>query len=82
MEHLPGPLPFEQPVSIVRLHGLACFYCGAVARTLHAAGHITLPGQDRCWPVVTCGCVPVSTTSARTLETPAAADTAPGRGQR
>ena len=45
-----------RPVSIVRLHGEACFYCGAVTPTLYAAGHITLLGTNRVWPIVTCGC--------------------------
>jgi hypothetical protein len=57
MEHQRGPSrPVEQRVSIARLHGLACFYCGAVASDLFAAGHITLPGRERSWPIVTCGC--------------------------
>ncbi|MGW1504203.1 hypothetical protein ACWCQW_37780 [Streptomyces mirabilis] len=43
-------------MSIARLHAEACFYCGAVTKTLHAAGHVTLVGQDRVWPIVTCGC--------------------------
>ena len=50
------PTPIQGPVSIARLHGEACFHCGAVTKTLHADGHITLVGQDRVWPVVTCGC--------------------------
>lgn len=45
-------------MSIARLHGEACFHCGAVGKTLHAAGHITLVGGTRVWPVVTCGCRP------------------------
>jgi hypothetical protein len=58
MSDVPSPPPavVEGPVSIARLHAEACFYCGAVTRTLYAAGHITLEGQDRVWPIVTCGC--------------------------
>lgn len=56
-EQSPGPPTLiERPVSIARLHGMACFHCGAVTRALHDAGHITLPGQPRPWPIVTCGC--------------------------
>ncbi|MFG2425049.1 hypothetical protein ACGFWD_39310 [Streptomyces sp. NPDC048448] len=43
-------------MSIARLHAEACFYCGAVTKTLHSAGHVTLARQDRVWPIVTCGC--------------------------
>ncbi len=50
------PTAIDRPVSIARLHGEACFHCGAVSKTLHAAGHITLAGGTRVWPVVTCGC--------------------------
>lgn len=50
------PVSVEGPVSIVRLHGEACFYCGAVSGDLYAAGSITLPGSDQVWPIVTCGC--------------------------
>jgi hypothetical protein len=43
-------------VSIARLHGEACWHCGAVTRSLAAAGEIVLAdGPDREWPVVTCG---------------------------
>jgi hypothetical protein len=50
------PTPVQGPVSIARQHGEACFYCGAVARTLYADGCITMVGSDRVWPIVTCGC--------------------------
>lgn len=52
----PQPALIEGPVSIARLHAEACFYCGAVTKTLHSAGHVTLARQDRVWPIVTCGC--------------------------
>jgi hypothetical protein len=43
--------------SIVRLHGEACFYCGAVHTTLHPAGTVQTPveGGVRVWPIVACG---------------------------
>ncbi len=50
----PGEDTPVQAVSIVRLHGEACWHCGATLGELFAAGHITLPGQDRVWPVVVC----------------------------
>jgi len=42
------------PVSIARLHGRACWYCGAVARTLAAVGRVQRAA--RVWTVVSCGC--------------------------
>lgn len=59
----PQPASVQGPVSIARLHGEACFYCGAVTKTLHAAGHVTLNGADRVWPIVTCGCYPTAVAS-------------------
>lgn len=47
-----------ESVSLVRLHGEACFSCGSVTATLHDAGTVTLPGRNRLWPIVTCGCRP------------------------
>jgi hypothetical protein len=46
-------------ISIVRLHGEACFSCGTVRRPLRAAGSVTVPkpsGGTVSWVVVTCGC--------------------------
>ncbi|AUH40475.1 hypothetical protein [Streptomyces sp. CMB-StM0423] len=46
-------------VSIVRLHGEACFHCGSVRRPLRPAGSVTVPtpgGGTKAWRVVTCGC--------------------------
>ncbi|WP_455359846.1 hypothetical protein [Streptomyces sp. SYSU K21746] len=51
-----APTLVEGPVSIARLHAEACFHCGAVTKTLHAAGHFTFPDNDKIWPIVTCGC--------------------------
>lgn len=50
------PARISGPVSFARLHGMACWYCGTVNKTMYAAGHITLEGRDRVWPIVTCGC--------------------------
>jgi hypothetical protein len=55
-EQAVAPAPVDGPVSIARLHGLACFYCGSVTRTMYADGHIILVGNDTVWPIVTCGC--------------------------
>jgi hypothetical protein len=49
-------LPVNGPVSIARLHGRACWYCGAVARGLKTAGHVQLAAGARVWTVVSCGC--------------------------
>lgn len=43
-------------VSVVRLHGEACFDCGAVNKTLRAAGNVVVRGSGRVWQIVTCGC--------------------------
>lgn len=59
----PPPTRVDEHVSIVRVHGEACWYCGAVTKTLYAAGHITLSGSDRVWPIVTCGCKPQAVTT-------------------
>jgi hypothetical protein len=58
---MPNALPLEPtvidgPVSIVRLHGEACFDCGAVNKTLRAAGHVVVRGSTRAWQIVMCGC--------------------------
>lgn len=49
--------PASARVSIVRLHGEACFYCGVVHGALHPAGSITAPveGGFREWAIVACG---------------------------
>ncbi|MGY3679765.1 hypothetical protein ACVWXU_003388 [Streptomyces sp. TE33382] len=53
-----APVLVEGPVSIARLHGAACWHCGAVTRGLVPAGAVILPGQGRVWPIVSCGCSP------------------------
>lgn len=61
-ESVARPLHFVgEPVSLARLRGEACLSCGSVAATLHAAGTVTLPGRERHWPIVTCGCRPGAT---------------------
>lgn len=50
----------EGQVSIARLHGEACWHCGAVIRKFIPAGDVVLPGQTRRWPIVSCGCVPAT----------------------
>ncbi|WP_331763514.1 hypothetical protein [Streptomyces anthocyanicus] len=52
----PAPAVIEGRVSIVRLHGEACFDCGAVNRTLRAAGHVVVNGSNCVWEISTCGC--------------------------
>lgn len=72
-------------VSIARLHGKACFCCGAVTRELAPAGAVVLPGRKRAWPIVTCGCCDrplICDSRTAPHETPATAHTAPGHGQR
>lgn len=54
---LPPPTVVDPAVSIARLHGLACFHCGAVSRPLRAAGTVVVRGGTSVWPVVTCGCL-------------------------
>lgn len=42
-------------VSIARLHGRACWYCGAVSRALCPAGRARREA-GRLWNIVSCGC--------------------------
>lgn len=51
-----APTIIDGRVSIVRLHGEACFDCGAVHKTLRAAGHVVVRGSTRVWEIFTCGC--------------------------
>ncbi|MDT0377561.1 hypothetical protein RM572_02070 [Streptomyces sp. DSM 42041] len=56
---LTAPPPAElcnEHVSIVRLHGEACFYCGAALGRLRPAGSNTtpVPGGTREWLLVAC----------------------------
>jgi hypothetical protein len=43
-------------ISIARLHGEACYGCGAVHARLHPAGQVTtaVDGGIRVWQVVAC----------------------------
>ncbi len=50
------PTVVSGDVIIARLHGEACFYCGAVNKALREAGHVVVRGSTRVWPIVTCGC--------------------------
>jgi hypothetical protein len=50
-------------VSIARLHGRACWYCGAVSRALHPAGRAQL-GTGRVWNIVSCECHKAATQDA------------------
>ncbi|WP_371660747.1 hypothetical protein [Streptomyces sp. NBC_00280] len=50
------PTDIDERVSLVRLHGEACFHCGAVNKTLRTAGHVVVRGSTRVWQIVTCGC--------------------------
>lgn len=50
------PIIIDGRVSLARLHGEACFDCGAVNKTLRAAGHVVIRGSTRVWQIVTCGC--------------------------
>ena len=58
---MPNALPLKPTVvdvsvSIVRLHGEACFDCGAVNRPLRAAGQVVVRGCSQIWHIRTCGC--------------------------
>lgn len=48
--------PPDQEISIVRLHGEACFWCGAALGRMFTVGTVTtpVPGGVRVWPVVAC----------------------------
>lgn len=52
-----SPPLIERPVSLVRLHGEACWICGDGVRRLHPAGVVRtrVEGGEREWPVVACG---------------------------
>lgn len=59
------PLFVTGPVSIARLHGAACWHCGAVTRRLTPAGTVVRPGSPRQWPIVSCGCTPAPAAAPR-----------------
>lgn len=50
------PVQVHGLVSIARLHGRACWDCGAVAKDLTPAGTVQIAGSEHVWPVVSCGC--------------------------
>ena len=50
------PIRVDGPVSIARLHGRACWHCGAVAKDLEPAGTVRVAGSDHVWAVASCGC--------------------------
>ncbi|MFE5140293.1 hypothetical protein ACFRDV_21895 [Streptomyces fagopyri] len=52
----PPVLVVGEQVSFARLHGRACWDCGAVSRLLTAVGRIRLKGSARVWEIRTCGC--------------------------
>lgn len=56
MAGTPTPPMAAADTSIVRLHGEACWHCGAVAAGLAPIGQVTtiVPGGRRVWPVVGC----------------------------
>lgn len=52
----PPTLTLVGRVSIARLHGRACFDCGAVQRKLTPVARVRLPDSARVWTIVACGC--------------------------
>lgn len=50
------PLQVAGPVSIARLHGRACWYCGAVAQRMTVVGRVQRAPSKKVWIVVSCGC--------------------------
>lgn len=50
------PIRVAGAVSIARLHGRACWHCGAVGRALLPAGLVQRMTGGRVWTVRTCGC--------------------------
>ncbi|MFJ9417834.1 hypothetical protein ACIRPT_27295 [Streptomyces sp. NPDC101227] len=51
-----APPPADPNVSIARLHGEACYWCGSAHSTLTPAGSVTTPvgGGQRLWFIVAC----------------------------
>ncbi|WP_320784213.1 hypothetical protein [Streptomyces sp. CRN 30] len=49
-------LVVDGPVSFARLHGRACWYCGAVSRSMRAVGRVQRAVGARVWTIVSCGC--------------------------
>ncbi|MFF3497365.1 hypothetical protein ACFYWS_39240 [Streptomyces sp. NPDC002795] len=55
-------LPSVEEVSIARLHGLACWECGAVTKTLEPSHEVRQHGTNLVWTVSLCaGCRPPAT---------------------
>lgn len=50
-----APMLVEGQVSIARLHGQACWHCGAVTTKLTPAGTVTLAQTGLEWAIVSCG---------------------------
>lgn len=51
----PAP-PAPETASVARLHGEACWHCGAVHTALRTIGEVStpVPSGHRIWPVVAC----------------------------
>ncbi|MEU5973794.1 hypothetical protein [Streptomyces sp. NPDC047315] len=54
----PQVLVIQGTVSLARLHGAACWHCGAASRPLKPAGIVRFEAEQREWQVRTCGCLP------------------------
>lgn len=50
------PIRIAGAVSIARLHGRACWHCGAVGKALLPAARVQRSEGGRVWTVRTCGC--------------------------
>ena len=57
MPQPPSPPMAPEDISPVRLHGHACYHCGAVDTPLFPAGDVCTPVEDgllRIWAIRTC----------------------------
>ncbi|MEU9606137.1 hypothetical protein [Streptomyces sp. NPDC048057] len=45
-------------VSLARLHGAACWHCGAASRPMEPVGLVRFEADQRVWEVRSCGCRP------------------------
>ncbi|MFF0428527.1 hypothetical protein ACFYUJ_29555 [Streptomyces sp. NPDC004520] len=63
------PMFVDRRVSIARLHGQACWHCGAVTRSLVPAGTIVHGDSVTEWPIVSCGCAPMQAQHAEAPRT-------------
>lgn len=57
MTQTPPPSMAPEDISPVRLHGHACYHCGAVDTPLDPDGEVRTragEGVARVWPIVTC----------------------------